>query len=141
MMATILFKKDKNMNRIDRINTMNFSADYSNFDINAIVDGVSSVGGLFKKTDAQKDLKARCGKKPLVALGKKGKAKKRKFEECREKLNNPIVQQQPIVQQLPTKSTIVPIQPKVKSNKNLYIGIGIGAIVIATLVIFRKKIF
>ena len=123
---------------------MNFSADYSNFDINAIVDGVGSVAGLFKKSDAQKDLKAKCGKKPLVALGKKGKAKKRKFEECREKINNPIVQQQPIVQQLPTKSTIVPIQPKVtkvKSNKNLYIGIGIGVIVIATLVIFRKKIF
>ena len=131
------------MNRIDRINARNFSADYSNFDINAIVDGVGSVAGLFKKSDAQKDLKAKCGKKPLVALGKKGKAKKRKFEECREKLNNPIVQQQPIVQQLPTKSTIVPIQPKVKvkSNKNLYIGIGIGVIVIATLVIFRKKIF
>ena len=132
------------MNRIDRINSMNFSADYSNFDVNAIVDGVGSVAGLFKKSDAQKDLKAKCGKKPLVALTKKGKAKKRKFEECREKLNNPIVQQQPIVQQLPTKSTIVPIQPKVtkvKSNKNLYIGIGIGVIVIATLVIFRKKIF
>ena len=132
------------MNRIDRINSMNFSADYSNFDVNAIVDGVGSVAGLFKKSDAQKDLKAKCGKKPLVALGKKGKAKKRKFEECREKINNPIVQQQPIVQQLPTKSTIVPIQPKVtkvKSNKNLYIGIGIGVIVIATLVIFRKKIF
>ena len=132
------------MNRIDRINSMNFSADYSNFDVNAIVDGVGSVAGLFKKSDAQKDLKAKCGTKPLVALGKKAKAKKRKFEECREKLNNPIVQQQPIVQQLPTKSTIVPIQPKVtkvKSNKNLYIGIGIGVIVIATLVIFRKKIF
>ena len=40
MMAIISFKKDKNMNRIDRINTMIFSADYSNFDINAIVDGV-----------------------------------------------------------------------------------------------------
>ena len=132
------------MNRIDRINSMNFSADYSNFDVNAIVDGVGSVAGLFKKSDAQKDLKAKCGTKPLVALVKKAKAKKRKFEECREKLNNPIVQQQPIVQQLPTKSTIVPIQPKVtkvKSNKNLYIGIGIGVIVIATLVIFRKKIF
>ena len=67
------------MNRIDRINSMNFSADYSNFDINAIVDGVGSVAGLFKKSDAQKDLKAKCGKKPLVALTKKGKAKKRKF--------------------------------------------------------------
>ena len=127
------------------MNGMNFTTDYSNaVDINAVVDGVGSVAGLFKKSDAQKDLKAKCGKKPLVALGKKGKAKKRKFEECREKINNPIVQQQPIVQQLPTKSTIVPIQPKVtkvKSNKNLYIGIGIGVIVIATLVIFRKKIF
>ena len=126
------------MNRIDRINSMNFSADYSNFDVNAIVDGVGSVAGLFKKSDAQKDLKARCGKKPF-GLTKKAKAKKRKFEECRAKLNNPIVEEQPITKS--TREPIATIPTKTKSNKNLYIGIGIGVIVIATLVIFRKKIF
>ena len=121
---------------------MNFNDDYSNaVDPNSVIDGVTSVAGLFKRSDAQKDLKARCGKKPLLSLTKKGKAKKRKFEECRAKLNNPIVEEQPT-----TKSTREPIAPiptktKTKSNKNLYIGIGIGVIVIATLVIFRKKIF
>ena len=124
---------------MNRMNRMNFTTDYSNaVDINAVVDGVGSVAGLFKKSDAQKDLKAKCGKKPLLALTKKAKAKKRKFEECRAKLNNPIVEEQP------TKSTrepIATIPTKTKSNKNLYIGIGIGVIVIATLVIFRKKIF
>ncbi len=121
------------------MNGINFNDDYSNaVDPNSVIDGVTSVAGLFKKSDAQKDLNARCGKKPLLALTKKAKAKKRKFEECRAKLNNPIVEEQP------TKSTrepIASIPTKTKSNKNLYIGIGIGVIVIATLVIFRKKIF
>ena len=125
---------------MNRMNRMNFTTDYSNaVDINAVVDGVGSVAGLFKKSDAQKDLKAKCGKKPLLALTKKGKAKKRKFEECRAKLNNPIVEEQPITKS--TREPISTIPTKTKSNKNLYIGIGIGVIVIATLVIFRKKIF
>ena len=122
------------------MNGMNFNDDYSNaVDPNSVIDGVTSVAGLFKKSDAQKDLKAKCGKKPLLALTKKGKAKKRKFEECRAKLNNPIVEEQPITKS--TREQISTIPTKTKSNKNLYIGIGIGVIVIATLVIFRKKIF
>jgi hypothetical protein len=118
------------------MNGMNFNTDYSNaIDPNAVVKGVSSVAGLFQKSNAQKDLKARCGKKPLIGLTKKAREKRKKFDLCRENINAPI--QQPVERVAPRVAPIVPT----KSNKTLYIGIGIGLVVIATLVIFRKKIF
>ena len=114
------------------MNGMNFNTDYSNaVDPNAVIEGAGNVANLFKKSDAQKDLKARCGKKPLIALTKKAREKRKKFELCRESINAPI--QAPV-------QRVAPIVPT-KSNKTLYIGIGIGLVVIVTLVIFRKKIF
>lgn len=110
---------------------MNFNTDYSNaIDPNAVVQGVGSVAGLFQKSDAQKDLIARCGKRPM-GIGKNAREKRKKFDLCRENINAPI--QQPV-------ERVAPIVPT-KSNKTLYIGIGIGVLLIATLVIFRKKIF
>jgi len=113
------------------MNGMNFNTDYSNaIDPNAVVEGVGSVANLFKKSDAQKDLIARCGKRP-IGIGKKANEKRKKFDLCRESINAPI--QEPV-------KRVEPIVPT-KSYKTLYIGIGIGVILIATLVIFRKKIF
>lgn len=114
------------------MNGMNFNTDYSNaVDPNAVIEGAGNVANLFKKSDAQKDLKARCGTKPLIALTKKAREKRKKFDLCRENINAPI--QQPV-------ERLAPIVPT-KSNKTLYIGIGIGLVVIIALVIFRKKIF
>ena len=117
------------------MNGMNFNTDYSNaVDPNAVIEGAGNVANLFKKSDAQKDLKARCGTKPLVGLTKKQREKRKKFDLCRENINAPI--QQPVER----VERVAPIVPT-KSNKTLYIGIGIGLVVIVTLVIFRKKIF
>lgn len=108
----------------------NFSGDFSNA---GGADIISSAINLISKTDAQKDTKAMCGRKPVFPITKKAKAQKKAYDSCVAGLRNPSPQ-------TGGDNTPPPPAPE-KSHTGLYVGIGVGVLVITALIIFRKRIF
>jgi hypothetical protein len=111
------------MERFNNIDTENYS--------NIVDEAIGAATAIFGKTDAQKDLKAMCGRKPIAPITKKAKAQKKKYEECVAGLRNPSPQ---------SGGGSTPPPPE-KSYTGLYIGIGVGVLAITALIIFRKRIF
>lgn len=50
--------------------------------IAAGAQGLGSIAGAFKPSEAKQNIKATCGRKPMLAWGAKGKANKAKYEAC-----------------------------------------------------------
>lgn len=70
------------------------------------------------------EIEQKCGKKPLLKGGKKGK----QWQQCADTFN---AQQSAVVQQQ---------QQQVSSNKTmLYVGVGLGAVALIGLVIYLKR--
>ena len=83
---------------------------------------VSSIASRGRKPLSE--IEQKCGKKPLVSIGKKGK----QWQQCADTFNaekSTVVQQQ---------------QQQTSSNKTmLYVGVGLGVAVLVGLVIYLKR--
>jgi hypothetical protein len=126
---------------------------FSNFDPNAIIQGVTAVANLggsiaqssaqkqASKTEIQREIESVCGKRKPVS-----KKKKEKYEKCAKEIydkyqSNKQQQTQLQQQQLQNQQQQLrnaTIQQEKTKNRNLYIGLGVLAVLIGVVVYLKK---